>query len=655
MSFLIVILLLLFCKTYGDDLGHLQSFEFPPSASFSILGNIPFAFRLSTMATLQEYHNGWHAGEQAVHKLLKVPTSSRQNPTSPGLPPSYARRVAVSPLVAIGALDDQGRPWTTIWGGERGFIRPVAQGILGLQSIVDKANDPVLKSLLDGVPDGEVLQTDEGKPISALSIDLESRDRVKLAGKMVVGTVGGRPGKDTVGEVQMALHIQESLGNCPKYLNKKAIRAHIPSPELVSSTLPLSDEALSLISQADMFFLTSTNNRTMDTNHRGGAPGFLRVLTNSPSDGVTLIYPEYSGNRLYQTLGNLHLNPLIGLAVPDYTTSSVLYLTGSAAILVNPTHLLAHAKLAIKITVSSAVLVRDSLPFRGEPGELSPYNPPVHTTCASPESLNPVASSAAATATLISRAVLSPSISRFTFFLAPERGHALTPWEAAQHVTLDFSKELDNGYAHMNDDDPQSLNDDYVRSFTVSSPPPRDIGREGVQFSVTARRTGGPVTGLLFRHDVARAPLEIPVVGFGGGELRLGSKGRKREVFIAGGVGVTPLMSQELQGDAEVSVVWSLRGEDLGVVGEVLDGNKGLRGVMKVFVTGEAVGEGELEKVREMGVEVRRGRVSREDVLGLKDGEKGTRWLLCAGEGMLKILQGWLEGEEEVVVESFGY
>src|SRR5690349_11834508 len=97
---------------------------------------------LPTMATLLEHANGWHPGEQAVHALLKVPTSGRQNPTAAGLPPSYAHRVAVSPLVAIGTLDDQGRPWTSIWGGERGFARPVAQSVLGLQSMVDKAHDP---------------------------------------------------------------------------------------------------------------------------------------------------------------------------------------------------------------------------------------------------------------------------------------------------------------------------------------------------------------------------------------------------------------------------------------------------------------------------------------------------------------------------------
>ncbi|KAK3998317.1 hypothetical protein QBC44DRAFT_228393 [Cladorrhinum sp. PSN332] len=599
------------------------------------------------MTTLQELHNGWHAGEQAIHKLLKVPTSSRENPTSSGLPPSYARRVAVSPLVALGGLDDQGRPWTTIWGGERGFIRPVAHSVLGLQSIVDKAHDPVLKSLLNGVPDGEVFQSDEGKQISALSIDLESRDRVKLTGKMVVGTVGSRPGTDAIGEVQMALHIQESLGNCPKYLNKKIIRAHIPSPELVSSALPLPEEAVKLISQADMFFLSSTNNKTMDTNHRGGAPGFLRILTNSESDGVALIYPEYSGNRLYQTLGNLHINPSIGLAIPDYTTSSVLYLTGTSTLLVNPpSSILPHTKLAVKITVHSAIYIKDSLPFRGEPGELSPYNPPVRT------SSSPVSATAIASATLISRTALSPTISRFTFFLKAERGHTLEPWKPAGHITLDFSKELDNGYAHMNDDDPQSLNDDYIRSFTISSSAPKEIGRDGIQFDITARKTGGPVTGLLFRHDCKRVPLEIPVIEFGGGELKLSGDGKKREVFVAGGVGITPLLSQgqELEGK-DMDVVWSLRAEDLGVVGEL---KESLRGKARVFVTGKVEDE-QLERVRGLGVKVEKGRLTGEDVLGLKDGERGTKWLLCAGEGMLKVLQGWLEGEEEVVVESFGY
>ena len=45
----------------------------------------------------------------------------------------------------------------------------------------------------------------------------------------------------------------------------------------------------------------------MGTNHRGGSPGFVRVASNKPGPGgCTLVYPEFSGNRLYQTLGNLY-------------------------------------------------------------------------------------------------------------------------------------------------------------------------------------------------------------------------------------------------------------------------------------------------------------------------------------------------------------
>lgn len=60
----------------------------------------------------------WHEGELAVHKLLKVPT--RPNPTSAGLPASYGYRIAAAPLLALGTLDNEGRPWTTLWGGSAG-------------------------------------------------------------------------------------------------------------------------------------------------------------------------------------------------------------------------------------------------------------------------------------------------------------------------------------------------------------------------------------------------------------------------------------------------------------------------------------------------------------------------------------------------------
>jgi hypothetical protein len=414
-------------------------------SSFLSLFNIVGYKSPPTMATLLDNTNGWHAGERAVHALLKVPTSGRRNPTTAGLPLSYAHRVAVSPLLAVGTLDDQGRPWTTIWGGERGFAQSVAQGILGVQSLVDKAHDPVVEALLGKAADGEVVQPEDDKVMSALSVDLETRDRVKLAGKMMVGTLTGRSDNSTIAETQLAMVVQESLGNCPKYLNIKDIRAHVPSPQLVSPSLPLPAEALALIEQADMFFLSSTNGQTMDTNHRGGPAGFVRVVSNTP-DSVELVYPEYSGNRLYQTLGNLHTNPLIGVAIPDYTTSDILYLTGSTQLLVGPAaaSLMPHTNLAVKITVHAARLVKDGLPFRGTPGEPSPYNPPVRRlTSESALAITPPTTGPTATLTLTRRDVLTPTIARFTFLLRrPTGSQKLPTWHPGQHITLSFAAEL---------------------------------------------------------------------------------------------------------------------------------------------------------------------------------------------------------------------
>ncbi|KAL2019203.1 hypothetical protein VTK56DRAFT_10003 [Thermocarpiscus australiensis] len=669
------------------------------------------------MATLLEESNGWHPGERAVHALLKVPTSNHPNPTNTGLPAPHAYRVTLSPLVAIGTLDEQGRPWTTIWGGEAGFARPVARGVLAMQSLVDKDHDPVIEALLGRAAKGEVVRPGEDKLMSALSIDLETRDRVKLAGKMVVGTVSGHPDSDTIHETQVAMLVQEALGNCPKYINKKTVRGHVPTPQLVSSSLPLPQEALDLIAKADMFFLSSTNGQTMDTNHRGGPPGFVRVLSNLPHEGegagngVVLVYPEYSGNRLYQSLGNLYTNPRVGIVIPDYETSDVLYLTGATELLVGPTAAatIPHTNLAIKITVQDARFVRDGLPFRGEPGEPSPYNPPVRRLASEcPSSLHQPLTPPLATAILVRKEPLTPNIARFTFRLRPssaDQPPRLKPWLAGQHITLSFAHELDMGWHHMDDADPQSLNDDFIRTFTISSPPPppapppaADPSAAGgqVEIQLTLRRHG-PATNLLFSHRLGAtaAPLEIPVLAIVGEEaFRIpipvpvpsgegnnnnnnnSGGGGKKAVFVAGGIGITPLLAQapgllattttEGGRDAALTVLWSLRAADLPLAVDAFEKLQGLKEVARVFVTGTTgAGDGRdckgddgkeevVGKLRKLGVQVEVRRMGREDVLGARDAARGTKYFVCAGAEMREAALAWLGGEE-VVFESFEY
>jgi hypothetical protein len=291
----------------------------------------------------------------------------------------------------------------------------------------------------------------------------------------------------------------------------------------------------------------------MDVNHRGGPPGFVRLFRNI-ADTVTLVYPEYSGNRLYQTLGNLQEDPVAGLVIPDFETGNVLYLTGRTTTLIGDkaAAYLPHTKLAVKIDVDEARFVKNGLPFRGKVLDYSPYNPPVRRLLTEQDLSAPDSGSdTIATATLTEREIITPDIARFVFKLSPNTNsdEAMKAWQPGQHVTLDFGPELDHGWSHMRSDDPQSLNDDFVRTFTISTPP--DPGLK--QLEITARKNG-PVTGLLFSWNL-RAPLEVPVLGFGGSEgfrlsfgvVQEGDKGAKdgmEQIFVAGGVGITPLMAQ---------------------------------------------------------------------------------------------------------------
>lgn len=198
----------------------------------------------------------------------------------------------------------------------------------------------------------------------------------------MAGVLGTRDDEVTgqnvsVAEIQLVLKIEQSLGNCPKYLNSKNIEpAAASKPELVSDSPQLPQPALDLLANSDLFFVSSAQHTLdMDTNHRGGPPGFLRVESNEES-GAVLCWPEYSGNRLYQTLGNLMINPLAGICVPDFETGDMLYLTGKTEILVgkDAAAILPRSNLAVKLTVTAARFVTQTLPFRGRAGERSPYS-----------------------------------------------------------------------------------------------------------------------------------------------------------------------------------------------------------------------------------------------------------------------------------------
>ena len=142
-----------------------------------------------------------------MQTLMSAP--SVNNPTALFLTPSRALMLTSSPLLAIGTIDFQGRPWTSLWGGEKGCMSPLGQTLLGVNSVVDRQNDPVLQACLGRQNGGKVFG--EGQIVSALGIDLETRRRVKLSGRIAGATLSGQE-ETGVAQSQVVLEVDSSLG-----------------------------------------------------------------------------------------------------------------------------------------------------------------------------------------------------------------------------------------------------------------------------------------------------------------------------------------------------------------------------------------------------------------------------------------------------------
>ena len=83
-----------------------------------------------------------------------------------------------------------------------------------------------------------------------------------------------------------------------------------------------------LIESADMFFLaTADENGLPDCSYKGGDRGFVRVL-----DDRTLAFPSYDGNGIFASLGNLAVNPQVGILFIDFERGHRLRMRGEASI-----------------------------------------------------------------------------------------------------------------------------------------------------------------------------------------------------------------------------------------------------------------------------------------------------------------------------------
>jgi len=114
----------------------------------------------------------------------------------------------------------------------------------------------------------------------------------------------------------------------PTYIFK---RNHEPSPALTHG-LPearthLDTTDTEQLTRSDTAWFASAGPHGVDVTHRGGKPGFIRVTSDH-----TLVIPDYFGNGMFNTLGNLVLDDRLAISDVDLDTGRVLHLTGRAKV-----------------------------------------------------------------------------------------------------------------------------------------------------------------------------------------------------------------------------------------------------------------------------------------------------------------------------------
>jgi hypothetical protein len=98
--------------------------------------------------------------------------------------------------------------------------------------------------------------------------------------------------------------------------------------EQVTVHAAFDDEDRAFIEKAPMFFLATADAAGRpDCSYKGGMPGFVRIV-----DGTTLAFPDYDGNGMFRSLGNILVNPSVGLLFIDFQEGNRMRVNGTAQV-----------------------------------------------------------------------------------------------------------------------------------------------------------------------------------------------------------------------------------------------------------------------------------------------------------------------------------
>lgn len=243
----------------------------------------------------------FHRGELRAQELAGV--SSRGAGIRDFMPDQHRIFFGLLPYMFLGVLDAQGWPLATMLTGTPGFVTSPDPHSLQIDAL-PAAGDPA----------GPFAE--KGASVGLLGLDLSTRRRNRAN-----GMVERRDGRG------LTIDIRQSFGNCPQYIQARLVRPAATGTAPVETLSTLAGPALRLVETADTFFVASASGAVgegggVDISHRGGRPGFVHV------EGDRLTVPDFSGNRYFNTLGNLLVEPRASLLFVDFDRGDLLQLQG---------------------------------------------------------------------------------------------------------------------------------------------------------------------------------------------------------------------------------------------------------------------------------------------------------------------------------------
>jgi uncharacterized protein len=315
----------------------------------------------------------FHDGEQLAQTMAGVREQIERKGRATirrFMPDQHRQFFASLPFMIFASADREGQPWASMLSGAPGFATSSDPEHLKVAAW-PSSDDPLLYGLHGGAQ------------VGGLGIELPTRRRNRINGRIEELSDG----------LGFALRVQQSFGNCPKYIQARAPQPRLGPgrPQSVQRSDRLAQADIDLVAAADTFFIASRSavldsslSDGLDVSHRGGLPGFVKVLSDRE-----LCFPDYKGNLLFNTLGNLLTDPRAGLLFVDFGEGTILHLSGRARVVWGPdAPALSGVERHIFFSLDRAVRRENASPLCFDLLEYSPHLRPVQSRSAIPQAAN---------------------------------------------------------------------------------------------------------------------------------------------------------------------------------------------------------------------------------------------------------------------------